>query len=117
MDPALAAMHRLRERLAGGAGVVLAGRDAPRKLETFVTILVGPLAVPSTFRAFYKVFDHIDGVAAPLSAIAKALKAQKRAGLPLRAPLAPGRELILPDDGYDGRLVTGEALLAYLATA
>jgi len=110
-------MHELRDKLAGRRGVVLAGRDAANKLDTFETILVGPLAVPRTFRAFYTVFDHIDGVAVALSAIARVLKAQKRAGKPLRAPLAPGAELIVPDAGYDGRLATGEAFLDYLATA
>lgn len=112
-----AAMQRLRDQLAGRPGVALAGRDAVKKLDTFQTILVGPLPVPHTFRAFYTVFDHIDGVAAPLSAIAKALKAQKRAGEPLRAPLAPKRRLVLPDSGYDGRLDTGEAFLDYLRAA
>jgi hypothetical protein len=112
-----AVMQRLREQLAGKTGVVLAGRDAPKKLQTFQTILVGPLAVPSTFVAFYRVFDHISGVAMPLSAIARVLKAQNKAQKPLRAPLAPGRQLILPDGGYDGRLTTGEAFLDYLATA
>jgi len=110
-------MQRLREELAGKRGVVLAGRDAPKKLQTFQTILVGPLAVPRSFIAFYTVFDHISGVAVPLSAIARVLKAQKKAGKPLRAPLAPGRELILPDGSDDGRLTTGEAFLDYLATA
>jgi len=114
MDPAIAAMQRVREHFAGRAGVVLAGRDAPRKLTTFQTILVGPIAIPHTFRAFYTLFDHIDGVAAPLSLIAKALKKQKRAGLPLRAPISPGRDLILPDSAYDGRFTTGEAFLDYL---
>ena len=110
-------MHELREKLAGRRGVVLAGRDAASKLDTFETILVGPLAVPRTFRAFYTVFDHIDGVAIALSAIARVLKRQKHAGKPLRAPLAPGRELILPDAGYDGRLVSGQSFADYLATA
>jgi hypothetical protein len=111
---ALAEMQQLRTRIAGRAGVVLAGRDAPKKLDTFQTILVGPLAVPRTFRAFYTTFDRVDGVAAPLSALAKALKAQWRAGRPLRAPLAPGRELVLPDDRYDGELAGGERFLDYL---
>ena len=117
MERALAAMNRLREQLADRDGVVLAGRDAAKKLQTFQTILVGPLAVPRTFVAFYTVFDHIAGIAMPLSAIARVLKRQKQAGKPLRAPLAPGRELILPDGGDDGRLTTGEAFLDYLATA
>ena len=111
----MVAMQELRDRLAGRRGVVLAGRDAPTKLDSFETILVGPLAVPRTFRAFYTVFDHIDGVAVALSAIARVLKRQKQAGKPLRAPLAPGRELILPDAGYDGRLVSGESFLDYVS--
>lgn len=107
-------MQDLREKLAGRRGVVLAGRDAARKLDTFETILVGPLVVPRTFRAFYTVFDHVDGVAVALSAIARVLKRQSHAGQPLRAPLAPGAELVLPDDSYDGRLSTGETFLGYL---
>lgn len=110
-------MQELRESLKGRRGVVRAGRDAPRKLDTFETILVGPLAVPRTFRAFYTVFDHIDGVAIALSAIARVLKQQKRVGKPLRAPLAPSAELVLPDAGYDGHLTTGESFTDYLRRA
>src|SRR5258706_10470075 len=110
-------MEDLQTRLAGRRGVVRAGRDATKKLETFQTILVGPLDVPRTFLAFYTVFDHVSGVVLPLSVVATALKRQKRAGQPLRAPLAPGRELILPDPAYDGRLVDGTAFLDYLAAA
>jgi hypothetical protein len=117
MDPATAAIERVREHFAGRGGVVLAGRDAARKLDTFQTILVGPLDVPQTFRAFYTTFDHVDGVAAPLSEIAKALKKQMRAGEPLRAPIAPGRDLVLPDSSFDGRFTNGEAFLDYLLTA
>jgi hypothetical protein len=117
LSTAIAAMQELREQLGRRRGVVRAGRDAARKLDTFETILVGPLAVPRTFRAFYTVFDHIDGVAVALSAIARVLKRQKQAGKPLRAPLAPGRELILPDASYDGRLAGGEMFLAYVRAA